>query len=102
MLIDFLLRQRCTVLPWLGMEDGRDVYGEAQDRACRLQERRRLENGPGGDGVSDVAEANALMFCTGDAIAERSRVECEGKRYIVLACRKVHGFGQEHLEVTLQ
>ena len=102
MLIDFLLRQHCTVRPWLRLEEGRDVYGEKQARACRVQTGRTLENGPGGDGVTDAVTARALMFCTGEMIPERSLGECEGRTYIVLACRAARGFGQEHLEVTMQ
>lgn len=102
MLIDFLLRQRCTVRPWLRMEDGRDIYGQEQARACRLQAGRYLENGADVDGVSDVAAARAMMFCTGEMIPERSLVACEGRTYIVLSCRAARGWGQEHLEVALQ
>ena len=102
MLIDFLLRQQCEVRPWLRMENGEDLYGEAQTRACRLQEARRLENGPAAEGVSDTVTAGALMFCTGEMIPERSLVTCEGREFIVLSCKTERGWGQEHLEVTLQ
>ncbi|MBQ9301287.1 MAG: hypothetical protein IJ214_12350 [Clostridia bacterium] len=102
MLIDFLLRQKCVVRPWLRTEDGRDIYADAQTRSCRLQAGRYLENGAGVDGVSDAVTARAMLFCTGEMIPERSLVECEGRTYIVLSCRAARGWGQEHLEVTLQ
>lgn len=101
-MIDFLLRQRCQVSPWLGLRDGVDEYGEAEERKCRLQMNRRLESTAGVPGVQDVIPARALMFCTGEMIPERSVVECEGERYIVTGCKKTRGFAEEHLEVTLQ
>lgn len=101
-MIDFLLRQRCRVSPWLGLRDGVDEYGEAEERKCRLQMNRRLESAAGVPGVQDVIPARALMFCTGEMIPERSLVECEGERYIVIGCKKARGFAEEHLEVTLQ
>lgn len=102
MIIDFLLRQRCRVSPWLGLRNGMDQYGETEERACRLQMNRRLENPAGAPGVKDVIPARALMFCTGEMIPERSVVECEGERYIVTGCKRTRGFAEEHLEVTLQ
>lgn len=102
MLIDFLLRQRCTVSPWLALRDGADVFGEPEERKCRLQMNRRLENAGGVPGVQDAIPVRALMFCTGEMIPERSVVECEGERYTVTGCKKTRGFAEEHLEVTLQ
>lgn len=102
MLIDFLLRQRCLITPWLGYEDGRDVYGEAEERACRVQEGSKLTDAGGVSGEADARAAAALMFCRGEAVPERSRVACEGREYIVTACRRARGFGEEHLEVTLR
>ena len=102
MMIDFLLRQRCRVRPWQGLRDGQDEYGPEEERACRLQMNRRLENGANVPGVQDVVPARALMFCTGGMIPERSAVECEGERYVVTGCKRVRGFAEEHLEVTLQ
>ena len=101
MIIDVLLRQRCEIMPWAGMEQGRDVYGETESRACRLQEGRKLESEGGVDGTADTARAAALMFCTGEPIPARSRVRCGDKEYTVTACAVAHGLGQEHLEVTL-
>lgn len=97
MLIDFLLRQKCGIRPWLGIADGTDQFGPEEERACRLQEGRYLQQ----DSKADTAVAKALMFCTGADIPERSRVTCGGREYIVLACRRAQGWGQAHLEVTL-
>lgn len=102
MLIDFLLRQRCQVLPFLGTQGGEDRYGESQERRCRLQEAQRLENPGGAPGVRDDIPARAMMFCTGDMIPPRSVVTCEGRRYVVTGCVRARGFAEEHLEVTLQ
>lgn len=102
MLIEFLLRQTCEVAPWLGTAQGREIYGLAETRACRLQSARHLEGVSGIDGVADAVTARAMMFCTGEMIPERSRVCCEGRQYIVIACRKASGLGQEHLEVELR
>ena len=99
MMIDVLLRQRCTVRPWLRTEGGADVYGAEQERKCRVQTGLRLENGAGG---TDTVAARAMMFCTGEMIPERSQVVCEGRTYIVLACREAQGFAQTHLEVTME
>ena len=58
MLIDFLLRQQCVIRPWVRLEEGEDVYGEAQERACRLQGGRGLGNGGvRTDGVADQETA---------------------------------------------
>ena len=98
MLIDFLLRQKCTIRPWMGHRDGAEAYGEPEERPCRLQQARQLENSM----QADAFAARALMFCVGEMIPARSRVECEGEGYTVLACRSARGLGQEHLEVTLR
>lgn len=102
MMIDFLLRQRCTVRPWLRTEGGEDVYGEAEERKCRVQTGRNLQNASGADGAADTVPAMAMMFCTGERIPERSLVTCEGRTYIVVICREAQGFAQKHLEVTMQ
>lgn len=101
MIIDFLLRQQCEISPWMGLRQGRDLYGEAETRACRLQEARELGAESGMDGTVDTVRARALMFCTGESVPARSRVRCEGREYTVLACREARGLGQKHLEVTL-
>lgn len=102
MMIDFLLRQRCRVSPWLGLRDGADAYGPEEERACRLQRARHLQNPGGAPGTRDDIPARAMMFCTGEMIPARSLVECEGERYVVTDCARARGFAEEHLEVTLQ
>ena len=46
--------------------------------------------------------SRAKMFCTADPIPERSKVTVDGSEYIVLECYRAFGFGEDHLEVTLQ
>lgn len=101
MLIDFLLRQECTVEPWLREAEGREILGEAQTRRCRLQEGAHLKQAPGIPGTADAVPARALMYCTGEMIPVRSRVTCAGKTYVVADCCRMEFWGQEHLEVTL-
>ena len=103
MLIDFLLRQTCTIKPWIRYANGEDIYGEPEERKCRLQRTRDLEHTykkPAG-GMDQVL-ARAKMFCTGDTIPERSIVTVDGQEYIVLECYHAHGFNADHLEVALQ
>ena len=79
------------------------IYGEEEERKCRIQRTRDLEHtykNPAG-GMDQVV-ARAKMFCTGDPIPERSVVTVDGLEYIVLECYRAFGFGEDHLEVTLQ
>lgn len=104
MLIDFLLRQECTIRPCLREAEGQDVYGEPETRKCRIQADRQLNHtyvNP--DGPLDQNIGNQTkMFCTGEIIPTRSIVECDGQKYIVVRCYKAYGFSQDHLEVLLQ
>lgn len=102
-MIGFLLCQTAEITPWLRYANGEDIYGESETRKCRLQRSRSLEmtyKNP--DGTIDQVTARAKMFCTGEPIPERSRVTVDGGEYIVLSCYRAFGFGEDHLEVTLQ
>lgn len=102
-MIGFLLRQTATIKPWIRYANGEDIYGETEERKCRLQRMRDLEHtykNPAG-GMDQVL-ARAKMFCTGDPIPERSIVTVDGAEYIVLECYRAVGFSEDHLEVVLQ
>lgn len=102
-MIGFLLCQTATITPWVRYANGKDIYGEPETRKCRIQRSRDLEHtykNPAG-GMDQVL-ARAKMFCTGDPIPERSKVTVNGSEYIVLECYRAFGFGEDHLEVTLQ
>lgn len=104
-LIDFALRQTCTIYPWLREAEGQDIYGPPETRACRVQHGRYLTErtvriNPAG--VVDTTAAKAKMFCTGEKIPERSRVECDGESFTVIDCYEARGFGASHLEVFMQ
>lgn len=102
-MISFLLRQTATVKPWIRFANGEDIYGETETRMCRLQRRRDLEHTyKNPDGTMDQVIARAKMFCTGEAIPERSKVSVDGEEYIVIECYRAAGFGEDHLEVVLQ
>lgn len=102
-MIGFLLRQTATIRPWIRFANGEDIYGETEERKCRLQRTRDLEHtykNPAG-GMDQVL-ARAKMFCTGEPIPERSIVTVDGAEYIVLECYRAVGFSEDHLEVVLQ
>ena len=102
-MIDFLLRQTASILPWVRYANGKDIYGEPEERKCRIQRNRDLEHtykNPAG-GMDQVL-ARAKMFCTGEPIPERSKVTVDGQEYIVLECYRAAGFAEDHLEVMLQ
>lgn len=102
-MIGFLLRQTATITPWVRYANGRDIYGEPEERKCRVQRSRDLEHTyKDPDGGMDQVLARAKMFCEGSPIPERSRVNVNGEDYIVLDCYRAFGFGEDHLEVTLQ
>lgn len=102
-MIGFLLRQTATITPWIRYANGDDIYGDPEERPCRLQRTRDLEHtykNPAG-GMDQVV-ARAKMFCTGEPIPERSKVFVDGSEYIVIECYRAFGFSEDHLEVVLQ
>lgn len=107
-MIDFLLTKECTIYPYEREYDGEDIYGEPETRKCRIQGGKYLVSGTSGgfnnaDGVIDAIQANAKMYCTGSLIPPRSRVECNGRSYIVIDCYEAMGLkGVDHLEVLMQ
>ena len=102
-MIGFLLRQTATIQPWIRYANGKDIYGEPETRACRLQRSRDLEHTyKNPDGGMDQVIARGKMFCEGEPIKERSIVTVDGETYIVITCYRAFGFGEDHLEVVLQ
>ena len=102
-MIRFLLRQTAVIKPWIRYANGEDIYGDPEERPCRLQRTRDLEHTyKNPDGTLDQVVARAKMFCTGDPIPERSIVTVDENEYIVLECYRAFGFGEDHLEVALQ
>lgn len=102
-MISFLLRQTAVIKPWIRYANGEDIYGDPEERPCRLQRTRDLEHTyKNPDGTLDQVVARAKMFCTGDPIPERSIVTVDENEYIVLECYRAFGFGEDHLEVVLQ
>lgn len=102
-LIDFLLTQTATITPHVRYANGEDYYDQPETRKCRLQRMRDLETTyKNPDGTIDQVVARAKMYCTGAAIPERSIVECDGQKFIVLTCYHARGFRENHLEVVLQ
>lgn len=101
-LIDFALTQTAVIKPWVRYANGEDIYGEEEERKCRLQRTRDLEHtykNPAG--TLDQVLARGKMFCTGAPIPERSIVTVDGTEYIVLECYRAWGFVEDHLEVVL-
>lgn len=102
-MIGFLLRQTASIRPWIRYANGEDYYGETESRLCRLQRSRDLEHTyKDPRGGMDQVVARAKMFCEGEPIPERSIVTVDGSEYIVIECYRAFGFGEDHLEVTLQ
>lgn len=103
-MIDFLLTQSCTIYPWLRVAEGEDIYGDPEVRKCRIQEDLQLNHtyvNPAGALDQDVGN-NTKMFCKGGMIPSRSKVECDGRTYIVVRCYEARGFVGDHLEVYMQ
>ena len=102
-MISFLLRQNATIYPFVRHANGDDIYGDPETRKCRLQQTRDLEHtykNPAG--AMDQVLCRTKMFCTGEPIPERSKVVVDSLEYIVIECYRAFGFGEDHLEVTLQ
>ena len=103
-MIGFLLRQEAVIRPWIRCANGEDIFGEAETRKCRLQRGRNLEDNyfKKAAGSMDQVIARAKMFCTGEPIPERSIVTVDGTEYTVIECYRAIGFGEDHIEVTLE
>ena len=102
-LIDFLLKQRAVITPWVRYANGEDIYGESETRPCRLQRTRQLETTyKNPDGQIDQVRGKAVMYVTGEPIPERSVVEVDGLKYTVTRCYRAYGFSEDHLEVELE
>lgn len=102
-LIDGFFRQTVKIKPYIREASGGPVYGDEEERRCRLQRGQNLRTvHKNADGQIDETIADTKMFCTGAAIPERSIVTYEEREYIVLKCRVLNGFQDSHLEVYLE
>lgn len=102
-MIGFLLRQEAVIRPWIRSANGEDIYGQPEVRRCRIQRSRELQHTyKNPDGGMDQVIARARMFCEGSPIPERSAVTVDGEEYIVTDCYRACGFGEDHIEVTLE
>ncbi len=107
-MINFLLSQECTIYPFIREYDGADVYGDPEKRKCRIQggaylKAQSLSGFTSASGVLDAISTDTIMYCTGNPIPPRSRIECNGRAYIVIDCYEAMGLkGVDHLEVLMQ
>lgn len=107
-LIEFLFRDRVTIRPFLRQGNGEPVFGEAEQRRCRMQRGLHLRTtykNPDGEVVQN--RANAKMWCCGAPIPTGSQVTYTDEnglitRMIVLDCYVAKGFADDHLEVLLE
>ena len=102
-LIDFFLRQTATITPFVREGAGAPIYGPPETRRCRMERGKNIEytyKNPAGTIEQIVAKAK--MFCTGAPIPDKSLVECDGQKYMVIGCEVLNTFADHHLEVILQ
>ena len=102
-MMEFLLVQQATIVPYLRQGSSGPLYGEPEVRKCRM------EPGPGHKvvykkpgGVIQETVANVLMFCLGDPIPVYSKVIWDGLEMMVVRCQQMMGMGLHHLEVDLE
>lgn len=101
-LIELLFTQEATIKPFVREGSGVPVYGTEETRRCRMERGKHLTVRDAGAGTTEQSTANAMMFCTGDPIPERSLVSCDGQDFVVINCEVLHGFADHHLEVYLE
>lgn len=107
-IIDFLLREDVTVVPYLHQGNGEPIYGEPEERKCRMEKGLHLRTTykhPSGEVVQTVAKAK--MFVRGDVIPVGSIVRFTDRfgnysEMTVIDCLTMQGFTQDHLEVILE
>ncbi len=102
-LIEAFFTQTATIQPFIREGSGEPVYGPSEERRCRMERGKFLTTvNRYFAGTVDQAPAHAKMFCTGEAIPERSLVRCDGQEFVVINCEVMRGFADNHLEVYLQ
>ena len=101
-LIEALFTQTATVIPFVRDGAAEPIYGESTSRKCRIERGKYLTNVGGASGTIDQVTANALMFCVGEQIPERSKVIFDDREFTVINCAVMHGFADNHIEVYLQ
>ena len=103
-LISAFLTHTAHIEPFKRMINGRCVYGDAEERKCRIQRGLYLETvykNPSGQ--IDEVRAQAKLFCEGGPIPEHSKISIddEEKQYTVIRCYQAEGFGPDHQEAYL-
>ena len=97
-LIKGLLKQTCVIYSYLHEGAGEKVYGEAEERKCRLETGNHLRATLlGTDGTILETAARARLFTEGEPCRPQSRIVVEGREYVVLECQEMHGMTR-HLE----
>ena len=102
-MIDFFLRQTATITPFVREGAGAPIYGPPETRRCRMERGKHIQYvHKYADGPLEQILASARMFCTGEAIPDKSLVECDGQKFVVVGCDVLNAFADHHLEVILQ
>ena len=100
--ISAFLTETITIEPYERFGGGEILYGPPEERPCRIQpipETKIVYKNPSGSLVETVAAA--LIFCEGEEIPVNSKITCKGHEHRVIKCALMRGFGQHHLEVTI-
>lgn len=97
-----MLPTRCRVRPYLREGAGESLYGDWEERRCRLEPAPawhtvRVEC----RGIIEEIPVKARMFLSGSAIPVLSEVEAGGVRMRALAVSTMWGMTQSHVEVEL-
>ena len=102
-LIKPFLTEEITIEPFVRVGGGQIVYGEKETRPCRIEpapNTKVVYKNPHGALAETVA--SATVFCEGEEIPVNSKVYCNGHEMRVIKCALMRGFGQHHLEVSLE
>ena len=97
-----LLTRTCRIRPYLREGMGGPVYGEWEERICRVEEAPawhavRIQCG----GIIEEIPVKARLFLNGTVIPTLSEVEIAGRRMRALTVAPIWGFGLSHVEVEL-
>lgn len=102
-LIERFFTQVVTIRPFLRDGAGCPIYGDPEERKCRLEYGfRNVNAGYGADGVVSEVTSGCRMFCCGKPIPMRSIVSYKDRDYVVTGCTIQRAFSFSHLEVTLE
>ena len=102
-MIRAFLRDTCRVRPFLRQGTGKALYGEEEERPCRLENgvaERVVYKDPSGRILEEVS--NARLFTLGEPLPAGSEVCCGERVMRVLSCAEMAAFGRHHLEVLLR